>query len=414
MSIAAPLAWLGLAMLCVTLIEEGCSRPSTQADASHSTEPFGALTVRAPDAFYDQPTTVPAQPGALLKSERLKNVTLPSGMRGWRIFYTTTVDDHTPATAVATVFAPIDPPPSPRPVITWTHGSTGLVQRCMPSLASAPSEGIPARDRIVAAGWVIVATDYSFAEKGGPHPYLIGAAEARAALDSVRAARQMPELTLDPRTVVWGYSQGGQAALWAGIIGQRYAPDVPIVGIAAIAPAANMKAILEMNMAADKHLGAYLAAAYSRFYPDIRFEQAVRPEALNAAREMTGLCGYLPPKDTRRISKLAASFDGRVLAMSTNAALSARLDENTANHPIAAPVVIAQGMADAVVPPLVTDAYVDERCNAGQRLEYWTFFGRDHGTIVQPGTPLEEPLIEWTSARFAGEPNASGCKRKNF
>jgi hypothetical protein len=33
----------------------------------------------------------------------------------------------------------------------------------MPSLVSSPTEGIPARDRIVAEGWVVVATDYSFA-----------------------------------------------------------------------------------------------------------------------------------------------------------------------------------------------------------------------------------------------------------
>jgi hypothetical protein len=44
--------------------------------------------------------------------------------------------------------------------------------------------GIPGIDRIAAANWVIVATDYSFAEKGGPLPYLIGEGEARAALDS--------------------------------------------------------------------------------------------------------------------------------------------------------------------------------------------------------------------------------------
>ena len=57
---------------------------------------------------------------------------------------------------------------------------------------------------------MIVATDYSFAEKDGPHPYLIGEGEARAGLDSVRAARKMRELKLSDRTAVWGHSQGGQ------------------------------------------------------------------------------------------------------------------------------------------------------------------------------------------------------------
>jgi pimeloyl-ACP methyl ester carboxylesterase len=284
----------------------------------------------------------------------------------------------------------------------------------MPSLLSASTKGILWRDRIVMAGWVVVATDYSFAEKGGPHPYLIGEGEARAALDSVRAARQMPELTVDKRMVVWGYSQGGHAALWAGIIGPRYAPDFEILGVAAIAPPANIEKNLAMNVEADKRFGPYLALSYSRFYPDITFEQAVRPEALDAARQIANLCCFLPPEDLERIGALSATFEGRALATSSNKALQARLEQNTPEGPIQAPVVIAQGLSDIVVPPSATDAYVEERCAAGQPLEYWTFKGRDHLTIVQPGTPLEEPLLKWTTARFANEPQATGCVRKSF
>jgi len=289
-----------------------------------------------------------------------------------------------------------------------------LLQKCMPSLFSAPSGGIPGRDRILKAGWIVVETDYSFAEKGGPHPYLIGEGEARAALDSVRAARQMSELTLDKRMVVWGYSQGGHAALWTGIIGLRYAPDIEILGVAAIAPGANIKKILEMNVEVDKRFGPYIALAYSRFYPDITFEQAIRPEALDAARQMVNLCQSLPPEDQQRIEALMKTFDGRALATSSNEVLRTRLEQNTADGLITAPVVIAQGLSDIVVPSSATDAYVEERCAAGQRLEYWTFAGRDHFTIVQPGTPFEELLIRWTMARFANEPQARGCARKSF
>jgi pimeloyl-ACP methyl ester carboxylesterase len=275
---------------------------------------------------------------------------------------------------------------------------------------STPSKGIPERDRIVIAGWVVIATDYSFAEKGGPHPCLIGEGEARATLDSVRAARQISGLALDKRMVVWGYSQGGHAALWTGIVGPRYAPELEILGVAAIAPAANVKNILAMN----KRFGPYLALSYSRFYPDITFEQALRPAALDAARQIVNLCDFLPPQDPERIEALAATFDGPALATSSNKALQARLEQNTPDGPIKAPVVIAQGLSDTVVPPNATDAYVEERCSAGQRLEYWTFAGRDHITIVQPGTPLEELVIRWTTARFANEPQASGCVRKSF
>src|SRR5262245_15242967 len=295
--------------------------------------------MEAPDAFYDPPADVPREPGALLRSEPLKDVIMPADVRGWRILYTTTVDDNTPATAVATVFAPTDPSASPRPVIAYEHATTGLLQKCMPSLLSAASKGILERDGIVMAGWAVVATDYSFAEKGGPHPYLIGEGEARAALDSVRAARQIRDLTLDRRMIVWGYSQGGHAALWTGIIGQRYAPDLEIRGVAAIAPPANIENNLAMNVEGDKLFGPFLALSYSRFYPDITFEQAVRPEALDAARQIVNLCNFLPREDQEHIAALAASFEGPALATSSNKALQALLEQNTPGGPIQAPVV---------------------------------------------------------------------------
>jgi pimeloyl-ACP methyl ester carboxylesterase len=284
----------------------------------------------------------------------------------------------------------------------------------MPSLLSTATKGILERDRIVRAGWVVVATDYSFAEKSGPHPYLIGEGEARAALDSVRAARQMSEITLDQRMVVWGYSQGGHTALWTGIVGQRYAPDLEICGVAAIAPAANIENILAINVEVDKRFGPYLALSYSRFYPDITFEQAIRPEALGAARKIVNLCDFVPPEDSERVEALVATFDGPALATSSNKALQARLEQNAADGLIEAPVVIAQGLSDVVVPPSSTESYVEERCAAGQGLEYWTFARLDHFTIVQRGTPLEELLIRWTTARFANEPQASGCVSKSF
>src|SRR5262245_36965189 len=408
----------GFAALLVLLAGAGCNRSKQASSESTNVptpQPFRAsITAHAPDEFYDPPADVPRKPGALLRSAPLKDVMLPARVRGWRILYATSVDDSTPATAVATVFAPTYSSAGPRPVIAWEHATTGLLQKCMPSLLSASTKGVPERNRIVMAGWVVVATDYSFAETHGPHPYLIGEGEARAALDSVRAARQMSELTLDKRMVVWGYSQGGHAALWTGIVGPHYAPDLEICGVAAIAPAANIKKILDMNVEVDKRFGPYLAESYSRFYPDITFEQAVRPEALDAAREMVNLCAFVPPEDLGRIEALATTFKGPALAISSNKALQARLEQNAANGLIQAPVVIAQGLSDIVVPPSAIDKYVEERCAAGQRLEYWTFAGRDHLTIIQPGTPLEELLIKWTAVRFANEPQATGCVRKSF
>src|SRR6476469_3766817 len=129
----AGLRSIGSAVLLVLLAGAGCKRPNRASSGSSATPtPQGvraSVTAHAPDAFYDPPSGRSHQPGALLRSEPLKEVTLPAGMRGWRVLYATTVDDSTPATAVATVFAPTAPPTSPRPVIAWEHGTTGLLQK---------------------------------------------------------------------------------------------------------------------------------------------------------------------------------------------------------------------------------------------------------------------------------------------
>jgi hypothetical protein len=72
----------------------------------------------------------------------------------------------------------------------------------------------------------------------------------------------------------WGRCPGERPA--HAVRPARYAPELKIAGVAAIAPAANIKRILEMNPAADKRLGPYVALAYSRCYPDIAFDQARR------------------------------------------------------------------------------------------------------------------------------------------
>ena len=59
----------------------------------------------------------------------------------------------------------------------------------------------------------------------GPHPYLVGTSEGMNALDSVRAARNLPEAGAGSDFAVWGHSQGGHASLFTGHLAASYAPD---------------------------------------------------------------------------------------------------------------------------------------------------------------------------------------------
>jgi hypothetical protein len=367
-----------------------------------------------PDAFYDPPAEAPAEPGVLLRSEPLSDRVLPNGAVAWRILYTTSFGDDAPALAVATVLAPANPGPQPRPVVAWAHGTQGLLQTCLPSLSTAPFEAVPALDRAVADGWVVVATDYASVDLAGPHPFLIGDGQARSVLDAVRAARQLPELTLAAETVVWGHSQGGHAALWTGVVGPAYAPDVPIAGVAALAPAADLPQLFAAHAGdlADALFAPYVATAYAAFYPDITVDDAIQPHAREAAPRIAALCPF-DPEDGAVVESLVGEIVGRpVLADPMAGPLGARLRENIPTGPIAAPVLVAQGLADDLVFPELTDAFVAERCAAGQPIASVHAPAVDHAGIVAPGNPVEEPLVRWTVDRFAGVAGPAACSQE--
>jgi hypothetical protein len=98
----------------------------TASTAIHSGEP-------RPNAFYDAPDEVPSRPGILLRSAPYTTA-VPDTARAWRILYTTTRDDQTPALASAIVLVGRDTPAGPPPVIAWAHGTTGWERKCAPSI----------------------------------------------------------------------------------------------------------------------------------------------------------------------------------------------------------------------------------------------------------------------------------------
>jgi uncharacterized membrane protein HdeD (DUF308 family) len=365
----------------------------------------------SPDAFYRPPSRVPARPGVLVRSERFTRG-IPKEWRAWRILYTTTRDQNTPAVASGVVIAGDHVPPGPRPVIAWAHGTTGVASRCAPSLLPSRwnADVIPGVNQALRRGWVIVATDYVGLGTAGPHPYLIGQGEARSVLDSVRAARQLPQLSLQRATVVWGHSQGGHAALWAGMLAPTYAPDVNVIGVAALAPASDLKTLVEKvrNTLEGPVLGAYILTAYSEIYPDVSFDHYVRPAARVIVREAADRCLDIP----EAIPSVITTTVARQPIYSVDplsGALGRRLAENTPTGPIKVPLLIAQGLDDPLVLPSMQRSYVNQLCHSGQGVEYRTYRGRDHLSLLWPGSRLVSDLLAWTQARFAARPQERRC-----
>jgi uncharacterized membrane protein HdeD (DUF308 family)/alpha-beta hydrolase superfamily lysophospholipase len=366
--------------------------------------------VATPDAFYDAPTSVPDQPGRLIRSESFTRV-VPTGAQMWRILYTTTRADGVPAVASALVAAPVDRPAGPLPVIAWSHGTTGVDPNCAPSLLPTGIEsGSPnAIDQVISQGWVMVSTDYSGLGTEAPHAYLVGEQAGRSVLDAVRAARQMSELQLSEKTVVWGHSQGGGGALWTGMLASTYAPDTNVIGVAALSPASDLPGLVANleNIDGGAIFASYVIDGYANTYPDVEFTDYIRPTAQLQVREMAGRC----LTSEALVSAIQTFlFDKSIWALDpTTGPFAARLAENIPLGPIEAPLLIGQGAADVLVLPAAQAAYVERRCNAGYAVDYRTYPGEDHISVVQPDSPLIPELIAWTQDRLAGKPPTPTC-----
>ena len=363
----------------------------------------------SPDAFYTAPASVPAEPGRLLRSAPYTRA-IPDDAQAWRILYTTTGDDGAPAIASGLVVVPRKRT-APLPVISWAHGTTGIAPGCAPTIGEPFTSGaFFAIDEVVARGWAFVATDYPGLGTAGPHPYLIGPGEGRSVLDATRAARELTAAGLGPRTVLWGHSQGGHAALWSGALAPSYAPGLEVVGVAALAPAANLPALVGSleHVTGGEIFGSYVVAAYARAYDDVRLADYVRPGARPIVRETAGRCLSEPSMLVSVATVL--SLDKPVWSRSPDrGALGVHLRENVPTDRIAAPLLLAQGEADELVTPAAQAAYVADRCAAGQRIDYRTYAGRDHVGLVEADSPAIADLLAWTADRLAGKPAGDDC-----
>ncbi|WP_241156158.1 lipase family protein [Leucobacter chromiireducens] len=373
---------------------------------------LGGVPLPQPGKFYAAPEQVPAEPGQLLRTERL-STGVPRGAEAWRILYTTTNADGTPALSSGTIVAPKRRGGDPLPLLSVAHGTTGVAAKCAPSLSATPfadGAGAALAQLVTEHGWAAVTSDYIGLGTAGTHPYLVGEAEARNVLDAARAAQQFAELSVSSETVVWGHSQGGQGALWTGQIAADYAPEIGIAGVAAFAPAANLYGLAEVNKneATGKTVSAYIAATWDDLFPELGLAAELTPGSGRGVEKIQDLCfnGQDVLAAILRGTQVPNQiFPDRVLAGEFGRLLRAQ----TPIGPFPAPVLVAQGLADPLVRPEQQREWVADRCADGAELDYREYADLDHLSLVAEDSPLTPQLISWTLDRWAGTPTVGDC-----
>lgn len=373
-----------------------------------------------PGSFYAYDDDVPTEPGVVVRSEGFDRA-VPPGATAHRFLYTTATGSDGAAIASATVLVPDGPVPDGgvRPVLAWAHGTTGIANGCAPSVLPEPWGGIPALEEIIAAGWIVVATDYVGLGTEGTHQYLVGDTAAYNVLDSIRALDSLDDqdpdvfgsAELGDRPVVWGHSQGGHSALFTAQFAADYAPEIDLAGVAGIAPATDLAALLAAadDSPVGKVLSSLTMVSWADVYPDVDLDTFVRPAARPLVEDMASRCLTAPGALLTLVEAAALRQSVFAVDPATTEPTASLLRENSPAGPFDLPVFVAQGEADEVVAPAVTEAFVDQTCETGDVIELHTYADGTHLSVAEEDSPVDGPLLAWTEDRFADAPAPTAC-----
>ena len=336
----------------------------------------------------------------------------PMGASAFRVLYRSTGIDGKPVNVSGMVIIPAGPPPQgDRKIVAWAHGTTGVARSCAPSLFVRPFTTIMGLSDLLAAGYVVAATDYPGLGTAGPHPYLVGISEARAVIDSVRAARHLVA-NVGTQFALWGHSQGGHAALFAGQIVRSYAPELTLVGIAAGAPPTFLSVLLrdDVSEPVGRLVASYTLWSWSRVY-GASIERVTFPSALPVIDTIAAECSETMGEDLRLLMD-TWRFHRRLLSADLEAAEPwARLiaTNTPASSSAGVPLFIAQGTGDRIVRASVTDTFVDALCSSGAVVRYVVLPGARH---VASGRISAPAATRWIHDRFAGLPAPNDCQTR--
>ena len=210
---------------------------------------------------------------------------------------------------------------------------------------------------------------------------------------------------------MWGHSQGGHAALFAGLHSKQYAPELQLAGIAAAAPATDLRALMteDLGTGGGNNITAMTLWSWSRVY-GLSMTPVVSPAAVPVIDRLASLCiERWFDVFTRR--EPTQGLEQSFLTVSNLADVEpwrGLLAENTPGPlPSEIPVFIAQGAADNLVRPSVTTAYVDALCRSGTRVRFEALAGVGHGFIARDAA---SDAVNWIAARLAQQTPPSDCR----
>jgi pimeloyl-ACP methyl ester carboxylesterase len=362
-------------------------------------------------SFYRSPVPLPpAPPGAVIRASVIpSHGRLPKGSRAFRVLYHSQSIAGADVAVSGVVVVPAgSPPPGGFPIVAWAHGTTGLASQCAPSLGGFGS--IPSLDAYLSRGMIVAATDYEGLGAAGIHPYLVGASEAQGVLDSARAARDLLGTAASNQVSIVGFSQGGQAALFASQIAPSYAPELFVAGAVAAAPVTSLAEFVPSRPSTRSDPDAVYAVmaldSWSKVYGNLPLSGVL---VGTAGRQVTDLAAQCT-------GAVAATYDStgasRLFRPNWETGAGVRVDaalNRPGQAPTSVPLLVVEGTKDGVTPyRTVTDFVSGDLCR-GQHdtVQYTTYSGIQHADLM---TAAQGQILRWISQRLTGAAPGGTCR----
>lgn len=370
-------------------------------------------------AFYDAPSSLPPGPPGTLVWYRPTtlnlDVALPS-VNAWDVLYRSTDEQGAPDVVTGTVIAPTAAwtGSGTRPVVDYAIGTQGLAQSCAPSLQMVAGTEYDGGAVIAALkkGYAVVVTDYQGYTQDATPTYTAGAGEAHAVLDIERAARQIPGSGVFPwsPTILWGYSQGGQAASWAAELAPLYAPDIRLLGLATGGTPGDLQALATFD---DGSVGSAFEIdsiiGLNAAYPgQIDLSSLVNAAGLAAEAKLESECAIQSLADFRDDAITQFSATGQTLTQIEQQIPAVQQIVNAqklGTLPVRVPVYHYHALEDEFVPVTQDVTLHQQWCSLGVRDDFVLYPG-DH--LLTDPTAIPD-VMSWIAARLAGQPAPLTC-----
>lgn len=384
-------------------------------------------------AFYRTPSnTTGLVPGDILRWEDVPQsvvntqFTVPSGMSLSRFLYMTEDMDRKPIPASGFVLLPYNKPDADKPLntIVWAHGTAGWTRNCAPSNHKDLYYDWQGPYALALAGYAVIAPDYAGQGSDIPQGFMYEAGYLHAAdvAYALMAARKRMGALLSEEYMVVGHSEGGMTAWRTNERLAKPGQDELRKAGTFLGSVANSPALRPLDLIPEsirRANGGPIGDAVSVFF--LQSLAGLFPDQFRMQDYLTPLAlGRVPLVNQGCISTGRALF-GNLTATQLFKSLDwlklplvvdwQKRYNGAGPHALAGPMLVVQGMADALTYANHTEWDVNQTCAAfpDSRVTLLLYPDANHDVANHAGWI---DLIKWIQDRFDDVEVQGGCQKR--